>query len=182
MVTIVWNPTGFPVIYILLRGYNFDSSSPQRETLGPPIVRADNARLPTAAASQEFMEENGTTRVPHPPYSPDWAPSDFDLLGHVKRCLRGQPFETPDKPWFGIEAVQKPTLTEVSLDWMQRFRQCMAIMVATLKKPKKVSRAKPFLVGRYRNGNREWNTRIDPPPRTEIAKMPQNPAAAPGDL
>jgi hypothetical protein len=35
------------------------------------IVRADNdnARPHTAAASQEFMEENGLERAIHPPYS-----------------------------------------------------------------------------------------------------------------
>jgi hypothetical protein len=59
-------------------------------------VYADNARAHTAAASQEFMEENGLERAIHPLYSQDVAHSDFYLLSHVKYCLRGPLFETAD--------------------------------------------------------------------------------------
>jgi hypothetical protein len=31
--------------------------------------------------------------APHPPYSPDLAPSNFYLFGYVKRCLAGLSFE-----------------------------------------------------------------------------------------
>jgi transposase len=53
------------------------------------VVRADNAGPPIAAASQKFMEENGMARDPQPPYSPDLAPSEFYLIGHVTHFLRG---------------------------------------------------------------------------------------------
>jgi hypothetical protein len=74
MVTIAWNPTGFAVICVLSRGCKFNSRAPQRETLGPLIVHADDARLPATTVSQEFMEDNGiqellihlTHRVGHP--------------------------------------------------------------------------------------------------------------------
>jgi hypothetical protein len=35
------------------------------------------------------MECNAVKRAPHPPSSPDLAPSDFYLFGHVKPLLRG---------------------------------------------------------------------------------------------
>ena len=34
------------------------------------------------------LEELGIKRLPHPPYSPDLAPSDFFLFGHLKKFLR----------------------------------------------------------------------------------------------
>jgi histone-lysine N-methyltransferase SETMAR len=30
--------------------------------------------------------------LPHPPYSPDLAPSDFDLFSKMKKHLTGEPF------------------------------------------------------------------------------------------
>jgi hypothetical protein len=35
------------------------------------------------------MERNPMKRAQHPPNSPDAAPSDFSLSGHVKQLLRG---------------------------------------------------------------------------------------------
>ena len=36
-------------------------------------------------------------RAPHPPYSPDLAPSDFFLFGYVKEKLGGQSFKTREE-------------------------------------------------------------------------------------
>jgi hypothetical protein len=33
--------------------------------------------------------KNGLRLAPHPPYSPDFAPSDFLLFGYVKERLKG---------------------------------------------------------------------------------------------
>jgi hypothetical protein len=33
----------------------------------------------------------------HPPYSPDIAPSDFCLFGHVKNSLAGRTFDQPEQ-------------------------------------------------------------------------------------
>jgi histone-lysine N-methyltransferase SETMAR len=56
-------------------------------------VDADNARLPTTKLSTQYFNENRMKSAPHPPYSPDLAPSDFYLFGYVKRCLAGLSFE-----------------------------------------------------------------------------------------
>jgi hypothetical protein len=75
------------------------------------------------------MEENGLERAIHPPYSQDLAPSDFYLFSHVKHSLGGQSFETADELCLVIDAVlrgiEKWTLHEAFLDWMQRLRQCI---------------------------------------------------------
>jgi histone-lysine N-methyltransferase SETMAR len=45
----------------------------------------DNAR--------EKIEKMGWEILPHPPYIPDLAPSDYHLVGFVKNQMRGQNYE-----------------------------------------------------------------------------------------
>jgi histone-lysine N-methyltransferase SETMAR len=89
----------------------------------------DNARLHTAAASEKLMEENGMARAPHPPYSPDLAPSDLYLFGHMKHRLRGQSFEAADELFSASEVISididKSPLDAVFLEWMERLGQCI---------------------------------------------------------
>jgi hypothetical protein len=53
------------------------------------LVHADNARSHTDKLSTQYFNENRMKSAPHPPYSPDLAPSDFYLFGYVNRCLAG---------------------------------------------------------------------------------------------
>jgi hypothetical protein len=68
-------------------------------------------------------------RAPHPPYSPDLAPSDFYLFGYVKGCLAGHSFESADALFGGIQGIldgiEKVTLQAVFLDWMERLGRCI---------------------------------------------------------
>jgi hypothetical protein len=76
------------------------------------------------------MEENGMIETPHPPYSPDLAPSDFYLFGYVRHRLRGQPFETAGELCSANEVIsrgiEKSTLDVVFLEWTERLRECSA--------------------------------------------------------
>jgi histone-lysine N-methyltransferase SETMAR len=101
MVTIAWNPLGFPLIVALPKGrtfnteYTHDNIFAALTQLQPEedgrklVVHADNARTRTAQKCRSFCKENGLWLTPHPPYSPDLAPSDFFLFGHVKEHLEG---------------------------------------------------------------------------------------------
>ena len=50
----------------------------------------DNARPHTARLTLETVEQLGLEALPHPPYSPDLAPSDYHLVGPMKKMLGGQ--------------------------------------------------------------------------------------------
>ncbi|CAO4372757.1 unnamed protein product [Caenorhabditis nigoni] len=57
----------------------------------------DNARPHVAKDTQAKLQELGWTTVPHPPYSPDIAPSDYHLFRPLKQFLREKQFKTFDE-------------------------------------------------------------------------------------
>ena len=52
----------------------------------------DNARRRVCKVAQEKLKQFRWTIVPHPPYSPDLAPSDYHLLRSLQNFLNGQEF------------------------------------------------------------------------------------------
>ena len=70
----------------------------------------DNAPIHRAAAVSEVMEEKLIQRAPHPPYSPDLAPSDFYLFGKLKSRLSGTEFRSSDEiiEWIRDEFAKIP--------------------------------------------------------------------------
>ena len=56
------------------------------------ILLHDNDRPHTARLTLETVEQLGLKVLPHPPYSPDLAASDYHLFGPMKKMLRGQKF------------------------------------------------------------------------------------------
>jgi histone-lysine N-methyltransferase SETMAR len=96
MLTVVWNPIGFHVLKVLLKGCKFNAqyytndilvaiSDWRRKTGGTRSnklwVHSDNARPHTAKMSRDYAGFNRMKQAPHPPYSPDLAHSDFFLFG-----------------------------------------------------------------------------------------------------
>jgi histone-lysine N-methyltransferase SETMAR len=56
----------------------------------------DNAPIHTSGLSTAAIQGCGLTVLPHPPYSPDLAPSDFFLFTHLKQALRGRHFSSKE--------------------------------------------------------------------------------------
>jgi hypothetical protein len=76
--------------------------------------------------------------VPHSPYSPDLAPSDFYFFEYVKRCLTGLSFEDADQLLAALEGVRegikKVILQAVFLEGMDRSKKCILPMGSILSK------------------------------------------------
>jgi hypothetical protein len=101
MVTIPWNPLGLPLIVALPKWRTFNAEYYHDNILAALtrfqpeddgrklIVHADKA---TAQKCRTFCKESGLRVAPHPPDSPDLAPSDFFLFGYVKERLKGMVF------------------------------------------------------------------------------------------
>ena len=56
------------------------------------LLQHDTACPHTSLKTHEVIAFFGWTRVTHPPYSPDLAPSDYHLFGPLKEGVRGQHF------------------------------------------------------------------------------------------
>lgn len=61
------------------------------------LYHQDNARVHTAAKSLATIHDCGFELLPHPPYSPDLAPSDFHMFPNLKKHLGGQRFSTNEE-------------------------------------------------------------------------------------
>jgi hypothetical protein len=144
MRTIVWNPRGFHLIKVLEKGRLFNAGYYITDILKPLsqrrsietvdnepklLVNAYNARPHTIKLSTQYFNENQMKSEPHPPYSPDLAPSDFYLFGYVKRYIPGLSFEDADQLFAAVEGVlegiEKVTLQVVFLEWIDRVRKCI---------------------------------------------------------
>jgi transposase len=137
MVTIAWNPLGFPLIVELPKGcifnaeYYHDNILAALTQLQPEydgrklVVHTDSARAHAAQKCRTFCEENGLRLAPHRPDSPDLAPSDFFLFGYVKERLKGMVFpsyeELPDAIGEMVTGIESETLTAVFEHWMERL-------------------------------------------------------------
>jgi hypothetical protein len=76
--------------------------------------------------SSDYISLNRLKQATHPPYSPDLAPSDFFLFGHVKGKLMGYRTETPSELLVRIRVIlseiSRETLNSVLLEWMERLQ------------------------------------------------------------
>jgi hypothetical protein len=77
------------------------------------------------------MTRNEIVIAAHPPYSPDLAPSDFYLLGHVKCLVSGESFETGERLLLAVAGIsgslEKSILTRVFLEWITSSEQFIEI-------------------------------------------------------
>jgi hypothetical protein len=117
MVTIVWNPQVFHLVDALPKGQKFNVNYyidkilqtllESRSTGRGPglIIHADNARPHTARTIFKFYRENRLEMAPYLLYSPNLAPSDFFLFGHVKHFLDGAEFPSEETLLAAIQRV-----------------------------------------------------------------------------
>jgi len=61
------------------------------------LLQHDNARPHTSAATRDAIQRLDFSVLPHPPYSPDLAPSDFHLFPKLRDYLKGQRFSCDEE-------------------------------------------------------------------------------------
>ena len=140
MLTIFWNANGFTVIHVLPDGIKFNSeyfinnilediykktTSIRKNSLKKITVHFDNARPHTSRKVNSYFETHQMKKAPHPPYSPDLAPSDFFLFGFIKSKLLGAKFDTVEDLKETIEGIlddiSPELLNRVFLEWDERL-------------------------------------------------------------
>jgi hypothetical protein len=73
------------------------------------LLHHDNTPIRTSLKTTDFVMNNNTVIIPHPPYSPDLAPCDCALFPELKIKLMGQCFET---------------LPDIQREWQAVLPQC----------------------------------------------------------
>jgi hypothetical protein len=120
MLAILWDPTRFTIVTALESGCRFNAgyymtkvltalSEWWRERGGGnfgKLIVDDNHALPhKATVSQQFVDRNEMVLAAHPPYSPEMAPSDFYIFGHVESLPRGESLGTGQRLLSAVEGI-----------------------------------------------------------------------------
>lgn len=90
----------------------------------------DNAPIHTSIVSSATIDACGFHTLPHPPYSPDLAPSDFFLFNHLKKALRGQQFATKEELRDSVseffDGKDSKYFKKAFQDLVNRWKKCVA--------------------------------------------------------
>ena len=60
------------------------------------LLQHDNARSHTARSTVATIQDLSFECLPHPPYSPDLAPSDVHVFGPIKEAMGGKSFRSDE--------------------------------------------------------------------------------------
>lgn len=106
MLTVIWSVDGFKLINVMPEKEKFNSNyfiyniiEPLACKIYPNgrnphetkyVLHIDNARPHNSKDSNFNLFKNNISRAPHPPFSPDLAPSDFFLFGYLKNKLENE--------------------------------------------------------------------------------------------
>ena len=144
MISVIWTTSGMKSIVMLPRNQQFNRNffvnvvladlfktiETQRPVKGTSELKfhLDNARPHLV---DDVLVGNGLERLPHPPYSPDLAPSDFFLFGYLKKMLEGKNFES-DEDLFAeacklLREIPVTTLRKVYHEWIIRLQRCIQL-------------------------------------------------------
>jgi histone-lysine N-methyltransferase SETMAR len=108
MATVFWDMEGLLLVDIMPKGTTINSEAyvatltnlharlrrvrPHKQ-MADILLQHDNARPRVSLRTTEAINKFGWKVLPHPPYSPDLAPSNYHLFGKLKDSLRGSKFE-----------------------------------------------------------------------------------------
>jgi hypothetical protein len=147
LITIFWSPLGFPVIDGLPAGEKFtaryfcDNIVPKIAEQRSPdarqnrsrkfVVHMDNATPHSAKWTKSCFKTLRLREADYLPYSPDLAPSDFDLFGKLKGQMAGSEFESTEDFLATISrltnVISREELESVFQKWERRLGECIRI-------------------------------------------------------
>ena len=144
MFTILWSPHGFHVVDSLPDGATMCSTyftdiilaqtaaaffpAGRRKRSQTVTLHLDNCSIHRSRVTKDFMEQNGMESMPHPPYSPDLAPSDFFLFPLIKNRLDQFECNDPDDLFEAISEILGTLQTDDLRRVFQRWIERVAIM------------------------------------------------------
>jgi hypothetical protein len=107
------------------------TSSSRRKTLKLSFIHIDNARPSNSNQSREGIQASKAKHLSNPVYSPDLAPSDFFLFGHLKEKLTAFHCTARDELKSAITTI----FNEIDREKLQYVKQSSTfILLNSLKK------------------------------------------------
>lgn len=95
------------------------------------LLLQDNAPVHTSQVAVASATKCGFELLPHPPYSPDLAPSDFFLFPNLKSELRGKRFHSDSDVIAAVEAYLQGQSSSFFSDGLMklenRWNKCIAV-------------------------------------------------------
>ena len=142
MISVIWSPSGFHSIVKLNEGKKFNKEFFIKEVLDElsnniekrrPKKKFNGLKIHLDNARPHLVDEEFTRmkleRIPHPPYSPDLAPSDFFLFGYLKKMLEGQSFIDGESLFVEatkiLKSINREILEKVYDEWIKRLEKCI---------------------------------------------------------
>jgi len=142
MISVVWSVSGMKSIVMLPIGDSFNKNFfithviedlrkvleiSRPKLLGSGLkIHLDNA---TPHFANKELSDLSFTRLLHPSYSPDLAPSDFFLFGFHKTKLKGRKFHSEEETFKAVQeilqSVDRQMLQEAYNEWIIRLHRCI---------------------------------------------------------
>ncbi|GFR57520.1 transposase [Elysia marginata] len=142
LLTIFWDMEGIVHIEFLEQGTTINSEryvSTLRALKGrlrrvlqdkvKDVIQHDNARPHTSRQTQCALQQLELPTIPHPPYSPDLAPSDFFLFPLLKKHLKGNHYETNAEIEADVCSWCRSQTPEFFADGMRKLVQCWPLCI-----------------------------------------------------
>lgn len=146
MASIFWDAHGILFIDYLEKGQNINSDyymcllerlkyeiADKRPQMNKKkvVFHQDNAPCHKSVRTMAKINELGFELLPHPPYSPDLAPSDYWLFADLKKMLQGKKFDSNSEVIAATEAYfeakDKSFYTHGIEKLEKRWRDCIAL-------------------------------------------------------
>ena len=91
------------------------------------LLLQDNAPAHTSQVAMTDVTECGFEVLPHPPYSPDMAPSDFYLFPKLKSNLRGTQFRRNEGVIAAVNEYLEDQENDLYLQARTDWTKCIAL-------------------------------------------------------
>jgi hypothetical protein len=142
MLTVIWGVDEFHVVDLMASQRSLDSQYCMDNIMVPLVEKIfakgrnsharglhfhlDNCRVHFLRVAEQFIPQNHIFCVPQPATSPDLAPVDFWLFGHLRNSLTSRMFDDPEELLPGITSflkdVQPSEFHIVFSHWIERVR------------------------------------------------------------